>query len=527
MFLSVDSASVLSVETITIQIATPADVEQIADLALVVTRHSAAARPGTSEYVASSVAGWLADPDTHITAVARVGGNVIGVMHIALMSPRESMLDGARVDPDYRRKRVASRLADALLREAGRRWGSMTVVRALVDSDNTASVAWLHRYGFRRAACWRASERPAGIPLEPAQDGDDLSWETISASGASAILAELEASEAFVAAGRLVPSGWRVFKLDAPALQALLQAGNVWRARRGDRTVAIAIVQKPEEAIRAEPVCQIYLVAAMGAEAGAIQIRGLMAQLCDPMNWRYIFCHHPSAALETAAASLGFGQVREHLDLVLGRESCLSSEEMAEVNQQLGYFQQRYLQSEQRAASLLTSAGIGLAFLLSAVTSVSFTSAPRTAVVLAGIIACVAAFAFLRAIHTSLKCLEPQSPQIVPITPDQFATQLQEFEDAQMILTDALPEAKKRMHLLFRHGRTATDLSEVDWQRERWRQLVLLKGASTARQAWTSASLWWLYKGIFLLAAMIVVLVVSALLVNWALPSAQLRSATP
>ena len=92
----------------------------------------------------------------------QVGGRLAGAV-VATHDSRKGWINRLAIDPEHRRRGYAARLiaaAEAVLREQG-----MHVIAALVESDNTASLALFQKTGY--------VEIDSGIHYLTKRDSDD------------------------------------------------------------------------------------------------------------------------------------------------------------------------------------------------------------------------------------------------------------------------------------------------------------------------------------------------------------------
>jgi len=111
------------------------------------------------DYVTREFDGWLAD-DHGVVMVGEVGGHVVGMARIALLSPDEAWSQGSRVHPDFRRRGVGSAIAVALQSWAAARHAK--VVRLVVEDWNHAARSHVGTLGFRPVSGWMFATRGVG-----------------------------------------------------------------------------------------------------------------------------------------------------------------------------------------------------------------------------------------------------------------------------------------------------------------------------------------------------------------------------
>ncbi len=135
------------------------------------------------DYVPDRIHSWLEDVGSEIL-VAVDGSDVpIAMCHVAMLSPSEAWLEGARVHPDHRRQGLGTLLNDAGVEWARERGGR--VMRLSMEASNMAARNQVKMLGYREVSRWlyaefqidpthRAAER---YRLRPAPGGDaEAAW---------------------------------------------------------------------------------------------------------------------------------------------------------------------------------------------------------------------------------------------------------------------------------------------------------------------------------------------------------------
>lgn len=104
------------------------------------------------DYVPHRIHTWLTDPDSDVLVAVDETDVPVALCHVALLSPREGWLEGARVHPDRRRSGVGSALNNAGVewaRERGAR-----VIRLSTEASNMAARNQVMRLGYREVSRW-------------------------------------------------------------------------------------------------------------------------------------------------------------------------------------------------------------------------------------------------------------------------------------------------------------------------------------------------------------------------------------
>lgn len=120
------------------------------------------------DYVLDVFDDWLADEDS-LVGVAESEGTVVALARVALLSPAEAWLHGARVHPDHRRLGLASRLNDWLCEWATERGAH--VARLYIEGWNEAAQRQVADSGYREASGWNSARRRLGTEPDPVTNG--------------------------------------------------------------------------------------------------------------------------------------------------------------------------------------------------------------------------------------------------------------------------------------------------------------------------------------------------------------------
>jgi ribosomal protein S18 acetylase RimI-like enzyme len=104
------------------------------------------------DYVPDRINIWLEDPDSEVLVSVDEADVPVALCHVAMLSPTEGWLEGARVHPEMRRTGVGSALNHAGVdwaRERGAR-----VVRLSTEASNMAARNQVKRLGYREVSRW-------------------------------------------------------------------------------------------------------------------------------------------------------------------------------------------------------------------------------------------------------------------------------------------------------------------------------------------------------------------------------------
>jgi ribosomal protein S18 acetylase RimI-like enzyme len=92
---------------------------------------------------------WLKEENGKVF-VATIDDMPVGIAHLSIDKPHEVWLSGARTDPNYRRRGVATAITKKCL-EYARKKGAK-VARLVTESDNIAAGTLLQKLGFKKIA---------------------------------------------------------------------------------------------------------------------------------------------------------------------------------------------------------------------------------------------------------------------------------------------------------------------------------------------------------------------------------------
>jgi ribosomal protein S18 acetylase RimI-like enzyme len=139
--------------------------------------------------------------------VVEDGSRKIAMSHVALCPDNKSMwLEGVRVDPDYRRSRIATELIARMI-QYGRRKGALQA-SAIVDVTNVASQHMMEKNGFEIVSRWayfgsgsRPKKKKSSARLATADELNDI-WHY------------LQNSELFSLSAKRYVKSWHWYALD-------------------------------------------------------------------------------------------------------------------------------------------------------------------------------------------------------------------------------------------------------------------------------------------------------------------------
>lgn len=152
------------------------------------------------DYVPDRLPSWIEDPDSEALVYVDEDGVPIALVHVAMLSPTEGWMEGARVHPTQRRRGLGGALNDAGCEWAAKR--GARVMRLTTETDNSAARNQVLALGYRVVARWVYAEydvdpthrAPAPYRLRPAPGSDaEAAWLSWVASDLARVSRELMA----------------------------------------------------------------------------------------------------------------------------------------------------------------------------------------------------------------------------------------------------------------------------------------------------------------------------------------------
>ena len=152
--------------------------------------------------------------------VAEDGGRKIAMSHVAVCPDSKSMwLEGVRVDPDYRRSRIATKLIARMI-QYGRQKGALQA-SAIVNVTNVASQRMMEKNGFEIVSRWayfgdgsRPKKKKSAARLATANELNGI-WDY------------LQNSEIFSLSARMYVRSWHWYALDKNVLRNFIKEKSV------------------------------------------------------------------------------------------------------------------------------------------------------------------------------------------------------------------------------------------------------------------------------------------------------------
>ncbi len=227
---------------------------------------------------------WAEEPAHQV--LVEEDGEIVGALHVALVSATEAWLEGLRVRGDRQGAGIGRRLVEegeALARRYGAR-----AIRTAIPAHEYAAQAVAARAGFHPLV--RAIVHEGRIGAGPIDIPYDAPVREVTAREVAALSSRLPDGEALSAWQGLVPLGWRFRKLAPSLMKGLVKDGRVLSAGEGGKDVAVFTVR--------EDAAVIYLLEAAGAAAQALA--GTVASLGRERGARRLVIFAPDERVRTA-----------------------------------------------------------------------------------------------------------------------------------------------------------------------------------------------------------------------------------
>lgn len=185
---------------------------------------------------------WLSDPQGQLL-VATADGQVVGMIHLEMLTSTDAWLEGLRIDPDFRRQGIAKALHEAVIVKAMQQ--GATYIRQAIESRNVRSIEITERGLWRRigtfaffgavpqtaASQYHVREKPRLATLE------DLDM----------IIDFLNTSSIFPQVGGLYCLSFRAVPITEELLREKIVAQQLYILQRWERLDGIAIAEPKQD----------------------------------------------------------------------------------------------------------------------------------------------------------------------------------------------------------------------------------------------------------------------------------------
>ena len=230
------------------------------------------------DYVADALPDWIGDP-RGLVLVAEVDGVVAAMGRVVMVSDDEAWAQGARVDPEHRRRGLGTTVSRGLWTWA--RTQGANVVRLVAEDWNHAARAQVTSMGFKPAGSWIRAQRGVGenSPVPQGNGGRRvIAPEGLrpahSAEAEPAMLSWSPGPLARAARG-LFPIGWVWQRLTVAHLEQAARDQSLWEGRPG-----WAMADRDQnrfgvrwiETTEADALAMVRALVDRAAEAGAEQL---------------------------------------------------------------------------------------------------------------------------------------------------------------------------------------------------------------------------------------------------------------
>ena len=163
-------------------------------------------------------------------------GSVIAVSHVSLCPNRKNIwLEGIRVNPDYRRRSIATELLSKML-SYGKLQGAKEA-SAIVGINNLPSQLMMENNGFNVISKWNY------YSTDKAQEFEKDNVRTAAFSDIKKVWDYLKQSQIYKSSGKRYVNSWRWYSFDSETLSSIIKDGKLLISGN-DVIEGIAIINK-------------------------------------------------------------------------------------------------------------------------------------------------------------------------------------------------------------------------------------------------------------------------------------------
>jgi ribosomal protein S18 acetylase RimI-like enzyme len=163
-------------------------------------------------------------------------GSVIAVSHVSLCPNRKNIwLEGIRVNPDYRRRSIATELLSKML-SYGKLQGAKEA-SAIVGINNLPSQSMMENYGFNVISKWNY------YSTDKSEELDKDNVRTAAFSDIKKVWDYLKQSQIYKSSGKRYVNSWRWYSFDSETLSSIIKDGKLLISGN-DVIEGIAIINK-------------------------------------------------------------------------------------------------------------------------------------------------------------------------------------------------------------------------------------------------------------------------------------------
>jgi N-acetylglutamate synthase-like GNAT family acetyltransferase len=204
-------------------------------------------------------------------------GSVIAVSHVSLCPNRKNIwLEGIRVNPDYRRRSIATELLSNML-SYGKLQGAKEA-SAIVGVNNLPSQLMMENNGFNVISKWNY------YSIDKAQEFERDNVRTAAFSDIKEVWDYLKQSQIYKSSGKRYVNSWRWYSFDSETLSSIIKDGKLLISGN-DVIEGIAIINKDGYWNKNDVFQIVYLDAA--SVSSLYDLIGFVISLVHSGNDRY------------------------------------------------------------------------------------------------------------------------------------------------------------------------------------------------------------------------------------------------
>lgn len=204
-------------------------------------------------------------------------GSVIAVSHVSLCPNRKNIwLEGIRVNPDYRRRSIATELLSKML-SFGKLQGAKEA-SAIVGVNNLPSQLMMENNGFNAISKWNY------YSIDKVQEFERDNVRTAAFSDIKKVWDYLKQSQIYKSSGKRYVNSWRWYSFDSETLSSIIKDGKLLISGN-DVIEGIAIINKDGYWNKNDVYQIVYLDAA--SVSSLYDLIGFVISLVHSGNDRY------------------------------------------------------------------------------------------------------------------------------------------------------------------------------------------------------------------------------------------------
>lgn len=204
-------------------------------------------------------------------------GSVIAVSHVSLCPNRKNIwLEGIRVNPDYRRRSIATELLSKML-SYGKLQGAKEA-SAIVGVNNLPSQLMMENNGFNVISKWNY------YSIDKVQEFERDNVRTAAFSDIKKVWDYLKQSQIYKSSGKRYVNSWRWYSFDSETLSSIIKDGKLLISGN-DVIEGIAIINKDGYWNKNDVYQIVYLDAA--SVSSLYDLIGFVISLVHSGNDRY------------------------------------------------------------------------------------------------------------------------------------------------------------------------------------------------------------------------------------------------